>query len=169
MAYFAEFITARFQREIPMEVAVGVTPSSYLRVGQMVKVVDGVVKTLSASTEAAAKTEATHIIAQSDMTMEKTMGYGHVPVEYRDYRYSDQVKGTVSDVSNLLGAYESKAAFPAAAAGNNNKYAFEIDEQKVYKSNGTAWAADTTITVTSKKVALFKILNTDDLKIRVNN
>ena len=165
MAYFAEFITARFQREIPMEVAVGVTPSSYLRVGQMVKVVDGVVKTLSASTEAAAKTEATHIIAQSDMTME----YGHVPVEYRDYRYSDQVKGTVSDVSNLLGAYESKAAFPAAATGNNNKYAFAIDEQKVYKSNGTAWAADTGITVTSKKVALFKILNTDDLKIRVNN
>lgn len=165
MAYFAEFITARFQREIPMEVAVGVTPSSYLRVGQMVKVVDGVVKTLSASTEAAAKTEATHIIAQSDMTME----YGNVPVEYRDYRYSDQVKGTVSDVSNLLGAYESKAAFPAAATGNNNKYAFAIDEQKVYKSNGTAWAADTGITVTSKKVALFKILNTDDLKIRVNN
>ena len=165
MAYFAEFITARFQREIPMEVAVGVTPSSYLRVGQMVKVVDGVVKTLSASTEAAAKTEATHIIAQSDMTME----YGHVPVEYRDYRYSDQVKGTVSDVSNLLGAYESKSAFPAAATGNNNKYAFAIDEQKVYKSNGTAWAADTTITVTSKKVALFKILNADDLKIRVNN
>lgn len=165
MAYFAEFITARFQREIPMEVAVGVTPSSYLRVGQMVKVVDGVVKTLSASTEAAAKTEATHIIAQSDMTME----YGHVPVEYRDYRYSDQVKGTVSDVSNLLGAYESKAAFPAAATGNNNKYAFAIDEQKVYKSNGTAWAADTGITVTSKKVALFKILNTEDLKIRVNN
>ena len=165
MAYFAEFITARFQREIPMEVAVGVTPSSYLRVGQMVKVVDGVVKTLSASTIPAAKTEATHIIAQSDMTME----YGHVPIEYRDYRYSDQVKGTVSDVSNLLGAYESKAAFPAAATGNNNKYAFAIDEQKVYKSNGTAWAADTGITVTSKKVALFKILNTDDLKIKVNN
>ena len=165
MAYFAEFITARFQREIPMEVAVGVTPSSYLRVGQMVKVVDGVVKPLAASTEAAAKTEATHIIAQSDMTIE----YRHVPVEYRDYRYSDQVKGTVSDVSNLLGAYESKAAFHAAATGNNNKYAFAIDEQKVYKSNGTAWAADTTITVTSKKVALFKILNTDDLKIKVNN
>ncbi len=165
MAYFAEFITARFQREIPMEVAVGVTPSSYLRVGQMVKVVDGVVKTLSASTEAAAKTEATHIIAQSDMTME----YGHVPVEYRDYRYSDQVKGTVSDVSNLLGAYESKADFPAAATGNSGKYAFAMDEQKVYKSSGTAWAADTTITVTSKKVALFKILNTEDLKIRVNN
>ena len=165
MAYFAEFITARFQREIPMEVAVGVTPSSYLRVGQMVKVVDGVVKTLSASTISAAKEEATHIIAQSDMTME----YGHVPVEYRDYRYSDQVKGTVSDVTNLLGAYESKAAFPAAASANNNKYAFAIDEQVVYKSNGTAWAADTGITVTSKKVALFKILNTDDLKIRVNN
>ena len=165
MAYFAEFITARFQREIPMEVAVGVTPSSYLRVGQMVKVVDGVVKTLSASTISAAKEEATHIIAQSDMTME----YGHVPVENRDYRYSDQVKGTVSDITNLLGAYESKAAFPAAASTNNNKYAFAIDEQKVYKSNGTAWAADTGITVTSKKVALFKILNTDDLKIRVNN
>lgn len=165
MAYFAEFITARFQREIPMEVAVGVTPASYLRVGQMVKVVDGVVKTLSASTIPAAKEEATHIIAQSDMTME----YGHVPVEYRDYRYSDQVKGTVSDVSNLLGAYESKAAFPTAATSNNNKYAFAIDEQKVYKSNGTAWVADTGITVTTRKVALFKILNTDDLKIRVNN
>ncbi len=165
MAYFAEFITARFQREIPMEVAVGVASTSYFRVGQMVKVVDGVVKTLSASTVSAAKEEATHIIAQSDMTME----YGHVPVEYRDYRYSDQVKGTVSDATNLLGAYESKADFPAAATGNNNKYAFAIDEQKVYKSNGTTWAVDTGITVTSKKVALFKILNADDLKIRVNN
>ena len=29
-----------------------------------------------------------YIIAQSD----QTMGYGHVPVEDRDYRYSDEVK-----------------------------------------------------------------------------
>ena len=104
MAYFAEFITARFQREIPMEVAVGVTPSSYLRVGQMVKVVDGVVKTLSASTEAAAKTEATHIIAQSDMTME----YGHVPVENRDYKYSDAVAATIAAAGPVTASTPTK-------------------------------------------------------------
>ena len=159
----ASFKTAYLQREVPMTVAVaGDKP---LVVGEMVTLTAASGAVPASIKSAATVAAATHIIAQSDMTME----YGHVPVEYRDYRYSDQVKGTVSDVTNLLGVYESKAAFPAAASANNNKYAFAIDEQKVYKSNGTAWAADTGITVTSKKVALFKILNTDDLKIRVNN
>ena len=47
----------------------------------------------SASSAAAAKAAVAvgdYIIAQSDMTM----GYGHVPVEDRDYRYSDEVKMT---------------------------------------------------------------------------
>lgn len=35
---------------------------------------------------------ATHIVAQSD----QTLGYGHVPVEDRDYRYDPTVKGTVT-------------------------------------------------------------------------
>ena len=155
MALFGEFITARLQREIPMEVAVGVSPTAHMRVGQLVKLENGVLKTVTK------KDDATHIIAQSDMTMER----GHVPVEYRDYRYSDYVAGTVSDTSNFLGVYK-KADFPAAATGDNGKYAYASDEGKVYKSSGTAWAADTTITVTTKKVALFKIINKDDIIVK---
>lgn len=37
--------------------------------------------------------EATHIIAQSDVTLE----YGHIPVENRDYRYFPMVNGTYTD------------------------------------------------------------------------
>lgn len=155
MALFGEFITARLQREIPMEVAVGVAPTAHVSVGQLVKLDNGVLKTVTS------KDDATHIIAQSDMTMER----GHIPVENRDYRYSDYVAGTVSDASNLLGVYK-KADFPAAASANSGKYAYASDEGKVYKSSGTAWAVDTTITVTTKKVAVFKIINKDDIIVK---
>ena len=155
MALFGEFITARLQREIPMEVAVGTSLNSYMRVGQLVKLDNGIIRPVIS------KNDATHIIAQSDMTMER----GHVPVEYRDYRYSDYVTGTVSNPASLLGVYK-KADFPEASTGNNGKYAYAYDEGKVYKSSGTAWAADTTITVTTKKVALFKIINKDDIIVK---
>ena len=86
----AKFKTAYGQREIPMDLAV--IGSAPLKVGQLVKFTDAsgsVPAYISASTTLAA---ATHIVAQSDMTME----YGHVPVENRDYAYSDEVAATAT-------------------------------------------------------------------------
>jgi len=45
---------------------------------------------VNAATVKAAVQVGDYVLAQSDMTM----GYGHVPVENRDYRYSDEVKMT---------------------------------------------------------------------------
>lgn len=117
----AEFKTAYLQREVPLDLDVVVAAN-----GQVPKVGDFVVVTsetptvqgymqLATAAQVTGKT-ATHIIAQSDMTMAK----GHVPVELQDYRYSPEVKGTVT-------------------------------------------AAPTTKTTTWKKVALFKIMNWDDI------
>ena len=81
----ASFKTAYLQREIPMTVAVaGDKP---LVVGEMVTLTAASGAIPASIKSAATVAAATHIIAQSDMTME----YGHVPVEYRDYRYSDTV------------------------------------------------------------------------------
>lgn len=86
----AKFKTAYGQREIPMDVAV--VGTSDLAVGQLVTLTaanGSVPAYISAATTVAA---ATHIIAQSDMTME----YGHIPVEDRNYTYSDKVAPTAS-------------------------------------------------------------------------
>ena len=63
------------------------------QVGDLVKIVGGALQ-LVVATNATSGSEVTptvttdmYIVAQSDMTME----YGHVPVENRDYRYSDVV------------------------------------------------------------------------------
>ena len=64
-------------------------------VGQLVTLTaanDSVPAYISSAASAAA---ATHIVAQSDMTME----YGHVPVEERNYAYSDKVKVTAASAS----------------------------------------------------------------------
>ena len=92
----ASLKTAYLQREVVMDV----TPAANmdLIVGQVVSIsAAGALSKLEAtgeSTEAAAIAAAkalvvagTYIIAQSD----QTMGYGHVPVEDRDYRYSNKV------------------------------------------------------------------------------
>lgn len=88
MALMAHFKTAYLQREIP----VMATLAAPLKVGQ-VCTFDGV----DGSALAAAGDEATvvagmYIVAQSDMTM----GEGHVPVEYRDHRYSDAVAASAT-------------------------------------------------------------------------
>ena len=82
MAYKGTFKTAYLQREIVVDAKV----ATNVIVGQLV--------TLSGDTISSAATAdaATHIIAQSDMTME----YGHVPVEYRDYKYSDVVAASTT-------------------------------------------------------------------------
>lgn len=91
--YKAKFITAYGQREIPMDVAV--IGSTDFEVGQLVTLTakNGEVPAYIAA--AASATAGTHIIAQSDMTME----YGHVPVEDRNYTYSNKVKATATSAS----------------------------------------------------------------------
>lgn len=91
--YKAKFKTAHDQREIAMDVAV--IGSTDLVVGQLVTLTaanDSVPAYISSAASAAA---ATHIVAQSDVTME----YGHVPVEERNYAYSDKVKVTAASAS----------------------------------------------------------------------
>lgn len=164
--YLGSFETAYLQREVPEDVVV--KSDGHLVVGQMVKLANHTITTLSAGTVPAARDEATHIVAQSDMTME----YGHVPVEDRDYRYSPNVAGTIlptSAVANFLGAYEILQDAPAAAAGNKDKHILVLADGKVYtNTSGTAWAASSTVTAKVKKVALFKIINKDDVIIREN-
>lgn len=165
--YLGSFETAYLQREVPEDVVVA--SDSHFVVGQMVKLENGTIKTLSAGTVPAARDEATHIVAQSDMTME----YGHVPVEDRDYRYSPNVVGTIlptSAVANFLGAYETLQDAPAAvAAENKDKHILVLADGKVYtNTSGTAWATSSTVTAKVKKVALFKIINKDDVIIREN-
>lgn len=90
------FITAYLQREIPMELAVktaNLTDDGALEVGQLVTFVASAGADIPAYIEAAeGLTDATHIIAQSDVTMNA----GHVPVENRDYRYSNKILGTIT-------------------------------------------------------------------------
>lgn len=164
--YLGSFETAYLQREVPEDVVV--KSDGNLVVGQMVKLADHTITTLSARTVPAARDEATHIVAQSDMTME----YGHVPVEDRDYRYSPNVAGTIlptSAVANFLGAYETLQDAPAAASENKDKHILVLADGKVYtNTSGSAWAASSTVTAKIKKVALFKIINKDDVIIREN-
>lgn len=95
----AKFKTAYLQREIPVDVAV--IGSAALEVGQLVTLTPtngtnpDYIAAAAGANHDAALTAATHIIAQSDMTME----YGHVPVEDRDYRYSPEVAATAASIS----------------------------------------------------------------------
>ena len=95
----AKFKTAYLQREIPVEVAV--IGAAALEVGQLVTLTPtngtnpDYIAAAAGATASAALSAATHIIAQSDMTME----YGHVPVEDRDYKYSPEVAVTAGTIS----------------------------------------------------------------------
>lgn len=171
MGYFGSFKTGRLQREIAEDCIV--KSDSYLRVGQLCKLGStGILEPCTDADEATALTSATHMIAQSDMTME----YGHVPVENRDYRYLPNVAGTVTnattgavvDPSALLGVYEAVNKLPQAAAGNKDKIALVLADGKTYKSSGSAWAEDATTKISYKKVALFKLFNKDDIIVRSN-
>lgn len=101
--YAGSFKTAYLQRELVFDVKVdadggvtsGDTPAEaqVIHVGDIVEIVGDKLRLVVAgnATEGSivdpALTNDMFIVAQSDMTME----YGHVPVEYRDYRYSDTV------------------------------------------------------------------------------
>ncbi len=105
-----KFKTAYDQREIPLDIVVA--NDTELHVGQLVTLEPAGEDTpeylYPATGEDAATvlTNATHIIAQSDMTME----YGHVPVENRDYRYSDVVLPTVGKSAATIGSPTKKVA-----------------------------------------------------------
>lgn len=90
------FITAYLQREIPLDIAVktsALTEAAALEVGQLVTLVASAGADIPAYIEAAASLAvATHIIAQSDVTMNA----GHVPIENRDYKYSNKILGTIT-------------------------------------------------------------------------
>jgi allophanate hydrolase subunit 2 len=98
--YKAKFITGYGQREIPMDVAV--IGSTDLEVGQLVTFtpangdVPGYIAAAAGATVEAVLSAATHIIAQSDNTLE----YGHIPVENMNYAYSSKVKATASSATS---------------------------------------------------------------------
>lgn len=107
------FKTAYLQRAIPLDVACSTTQE--LKVGDIFQVSGAskyIVPITSVASYAASSADygpsaieaakalvsnGQYILAQADMTLE----YGHVPVEYRDYKYSDVVKLDSSLYSNL--------------------------------------------------------------------
>lgn len=107
----ANFKTAYLQREIIEDLAVKATvqtdpaagmatrkttPASLVvvMVGDLVKLTPATATVPAYIERVISKATATHIVAQSDMTLE----YGHVPVENRDYRYLPIVNGTAASV-----------------------------------------------------------------------
>lgn len=106
---FGEFKTAYLQREVVHDLVCAA--SGTLKVGQIVKInSSGKLEALAVSGEstaaaaeaaiAAAVQQGMFIIAQSDQTLE----YGHVPVEYADYKYSPNVV-TVADATKRFALY----------------------------------------------------------------
>jgi len=88
----AGFKTAYLQREVYLDLAV----VGDCKVGDFVVLtpetssVQAYIKKATAA-QVTARTANTYIVAQSD----QTIGYGHVPVENRDYRYDSKVAKTV--------------------------------------------------------------------------
>lgn len=81
----ATFKTAYLQHEIILDAVV----VGDMKVGDFVKLTNETA-TVSNYIQKSTIATATHIVAQSDLTLE----YGHVPVENRDYRYSSRVAKT---------------------------------------------------------------------------
>lgn len=85
----AHFKTAYLQREEWHDV--DVVGSMPLKVGDCVQLHEATAS-VAAYIQKSTFANATHIIAQSD----QTIGYGHVPVENRDYRYNPEVAVTLA-------------------------------------------------------------------------
>lgn len=100
MAHYAKFKTAYDQHEIVIDA----TLAAEVVVGQLVTVTPASGSTPASIASASTVAAATHIIAQSDATME----YGHVPVEARDYRYSNKVAASTSKKKVALFAISDK-------------------------------------------------------------
>ena len=85
MAYKANFKTGWNQREIPAMMKV----TGDGRVGYLYEINEDTLTILAAEPTADKKYA---MLAQSD----STLGYGHVPVENRNYQYSDEVKASAT-------------------------------------------------------------------------
>lgn len=178
MPYKGEFKTAYLQREIPVDAAV--MQGDGLVVGNLVKLVKAGANTVpyivaaTGNDKNAALADATHIIAQSDMTLE----YGHVPVEVQDYRYKKTVACTVvpgTAGKAFLGVAANTAGLDTAfgTIAKVGDAAYVTADGKVYKcktvkSGGTAstWEVDTAAVVGIKKVALFALIDKDDVIVK---
>lgn len=168
--YKAKFRTAYLQRELPIDAVV--VAGDPLEVGEVVVVnhaANGlaVVKAVSANTLDEAVSMATHIVAQSDQTLE----YGHVPVEDRDYRYNPEVVATIEGADplpNFDGFYDSVQALNTAMGNGTNGHTALVKSSEgvytKYSSNGTTYS-NSNVTATIKKVALFAIVDKNDVVI----
>lgn len=117
----ASFKTAYLQREVVVDCAVkgnttyagqaGITPAeqayaarfatsspdtSVVLVGDLVKLTPAAAAVPAYIERVTSLAQATHIVAQSD----QTVGYGHVPVENRDYRYTPVVLNTFTGTAS---------------------------------------------------------------------
>lgn len=99
----ASFKTAYLQREIIQDFAV----ANNMRVGNLVILTPASGDVPAYISRTASLSSATHIVAQSDTTLE----YGHVPVEHRDYRYSDIVAATFSGSADASSPVKKVALF----------------------------------------------------------
>ena len=167
----AEFKTAYLQRAIPLDVVVA---DSGLKVGALVKLdLSGSIPVIGRAT---GLTDATHLIAQSDMTL---IPEDHPKTDYRDYRYSDVVKSSDDLVdnydvfadANFCGVYATATALAAAGDGTSGQLAYVVADNKIYKSSGSGWTADTTIGTsgvvdTTKHVSLYPLVDKTDVVVR---
>ena len=163
--YKAKFKTAYLQREIPVDAVV--VASNPMKLGAVAKVTFyepdvAVVEAITANDVDAAKTAMTHIIAQSDMTLE----YGHVPVENRDYKYSDEVAASVAALANFDGFFASAQALSTGKGNGTNGHCALVKKSEgeyyKYTSNGTTYS-NSNVVVKLKKVALFAIADKSDV------
>lgn len=162
---FAEFKTAYLQRAIPLDAAVVDTG---LAVGALVTF--GLSGTTPVVSAAASLEAATHIIAQSDMTL---IPEDHPKTDYRDYRYSAAVKplDTPIKASTFIGAYAANTDLPTAASTNVGKTALVLEDGKIYTSTAGAgstysWVAGASaITLTPKHLSLYALVDKNDVKV----
>ena len=163
--YKAKFKTAYLQREVPVDAVV--VASDPMKLGAVAKVTFyepdvAVVEAVTANNVDAAKTAMTHIIAQSDMTLE----YGHVPVENRDYKYSDEVAASVAALANFDGFFASAQALSTSKGNGTSGHCALVKKSEgeyyKYTSNGTAYS-NSNVVVKLKKVALFAIADKSDV------
>lgn len=173
--YKAKFKTAYLQREISTDVII----AGNMHVGELGVIVPAtdkmpaIINKLAAADVEAAGKEANIIIAQSDMTME----YGHVPVEDRDYRYSDIVKSkvdnTILSTANYIGVYDNVADLPKDTSVVDASIALVYTAPNTltkykYTKSTTAWAkaspeATFKISDLVKKVSFFNIIDKTDI------
>ena len=174
--YKAKFKTAYLQREISTDVIIADSDMHVGELGVIVPATDkmpAIINKLAATDVEAAGKEANIIIAQSDMTME----YGHVPVEDRDYRYSDIVKSKVDNTmlsnANYIGVYEKVTDLPTDASVVDASIALVYTTLNTvakynYTKNNTTWAKaspEVTYKISDlvKKVSFFNIIDKTDI------